>query len=385
MNNRVDYLDNLKVLLTILVVAVHAAITYGSEGGWYWAEPTNDLLAIVPLTLLSAVSQSFFMSLFFFLAAYFTPASYDRKGVARFVKDRLIRLGIPCVLFGFGIGPLTLLFTLRVLEGIPFHYSESIHLGPLWFAEALLFLTGAYVVFRLIRDRVVASGTASGDARRPKARSFWIAGVVMAVLTFGARWVYPVGEGYWGMQFGSFPQYIMMFVAGLMAYRRRWLDGVSSIPTWKLGVAAAVLTVTFPVAMFLGADTETGFVYFLGGPYWQAGVYAVWESAMCIVMSLLLVGIFGRRSARRSSLDDSLVTTGSVAAPTRALRADSLSASAFTAYILHPLVLVSIAAAMVGLNAHPLVKFVILLATGTAVTFLIAEHFRKLPLLRRVL
>ena len=96
--NRLSYIDSLKVLLTILVVVVHSAVTYGSEGGWYYEEATNALPAIIPLTLISAVSQSFFMSLFFFFGAYFTPSSLERKGALKFSLDRIKRLGTPCLL-----------------------------------------------------------------------------------------------------------------------------------------------------------------------------------------------------------------------------------------------------------------------------------------------
>ncbi len=83
-NRRTDWIDKIRVLLTILVIAVHAGVTYGSEGGWYYQQPTDSLLVIVPLTLISAVSQSFFMSLFFFVSGYFIPASYEKKGLWRF-------------------------------------------------------------------------------------------------------------------------------------------------------------------------------------------------------------------------------------------------------------------------------------------------------------
>ena len=35
MNQRLAYLDNLKILLVVGVVGVHTAITYGLDGSWY--------------------------------------------------------------------------------------------------------------------------------------------------------------------------------------------------------------------------------------------------------------------------------------------------------------------------------------------------------------
>ncbi len=45
---RTEWIDRVRVLLTILVIAVHAGVTYGSEGGWYYQQPTDSLMVIVP-------------------------------------------------------------------------------------------------------------------------------------------------------------------------------------------------------------------------------------------------------------------------------------------------------------------------------------------------
>ena len=47
------------------------------------------------------------MALLFFIAGYFAAAAYDRKGFSPFVHDRLVRLGLPTLLYMFAIGPLT--------------------------------------------------------------------------------------------------------------------------------------------------------------------------------------------------------------------------------------------------------------------------------------
>lgn len=59
------------------------------------------------LTLLTAVDQAFFMGMCFLVAGYFTPGSWRKKGTVRFVRERLVRLGIPLLAFGFVRGPQT--------------------------------------------------------------------------------------------------------------------------------------------------------------------------------------------------------------------------------------------------------------------------------------
>ena len=100
---RASYLDNLKTALTALVIAHHAAITFGADGSWYYRDPSEPYS--LPLTVFVGVNQSFFMGLFFFAAGYFTPASFERKGFWRFLSDRALRLGLPTLFFGWVIAP----------------------------------------------------------------------------------------------------------------------------------------------------------------------------------------------------------------------------------------------------------------------------------------
>src|SRR5690348_10114210 len=93
---RLNFLDNLKIALTMLVVAHHAGQPYGGSNGWWFMNSKQT----THLGHFFAVNAGFFMSLFFLISAYFLPASLEKKGGARFLKDRLKRLGIP-LLVGF--------------------------------------------------------------------------------------------------------------------------------------------------------------------------------------------------------------------------------------------------------------------------------------------
>jgi fucose 4-O-acetylase-like acetyltransferase len=104
--SRIYFLDNLKVLLTILVVLHHSAQPYGPGGGWWIAsDPNQTPIDFIVLGLFMAVNMSFFMGFFFMISAYFVPGSLDRKGLFKFVNDRLVKLGVPIPIFIFGIFP----------------------------------------------------------------------------------------------------------------------------------------------------------------------------------------------------------------------------------------------------------------------------------------
>ena len=96
MTPRLAYLDNLKILLVVGVIAMHTAITYGLDGSWYlesYDEMPDALVGAVSFVL--GVGWLFGLGLFFLIAGRLSAPSLDRKGSARFARDRLIRLGVP--------------------------------------------------------------------------------------------------------------------------------------------------------------------------------------------------------------------------------------------------------------------------------------------------
>ena len=361
-SKRLTYIDNLRTLLTILVIILHAAVTYGSEGGWYYEEPTEDMLAIIPLTMISAIFQSFFMGLFFFIGGYFTPGSYDRKGTWKYLLDRLLRLGIPCLIFYFGVGPLASYLAVALLEGGEAVYAP--HIGTMWFAQALLLLG---ILYALVRGISRSKPESEAKSSFPAVWQLILGAAAMAALTWLVRYFYPRGTGMFGMIFGDFPQYIVMFVAGLIAYRQDWLASVETVKQKWFWIALAALILLLPLMMVLGEDPDLGFDLFMGGLYWQAVAYATWESCMCIVVSLLLLQIFKKRYNAQIKLSA------------------VMSSAAFTVYIIHPIVLLLASYLLLALPAHPLIKFVLLAVLGIAITFPLAGLIRKLPLLRHIL
>jgi glucan biosynthesis protein C len=363
-SERMDWLDRVKTLMTVLVISVHAAVTYGSEGGWYYQESTGDMVTVVLLTMQNAVLQSFFMSLFFFISGYFIPKSLEKKGTGKFVMDKLTRLGLPCLAFFFALGPLTIWIAETRLEGLGFTYRDSVHIGPLWFAQALLIFTGIYLVLRRLISRYLPDRPIPAT---PSKKHLYLLFVFLAVATFLARWAWPMGEGIWGMQLGSFPQYIALFSLGILSRKRGWLADLSRISIPKTGGLALFGIVLLPVFMMFGEDPVLGLAPFMGGFYWQAGFYAIWESGMCIVMCLFILALYSRRNRLHTGFSR------------------EFSASAYTVYIIHPAVLLGLTLLQAGWEIHPLLKFASLLVSGTALSLFLGAPIRRLPGLKKVL
>ena len=283
---RAVWIDRLRAALTGLVILHHAAITYGASGSWFYkaTEATN-----VPLTFLAAVNQAFFMGLFFIISGALAPVSLERKGAAAFLGDRVIRLGVPVLVFGLVLGPLTVALAsapigdilsdtvARILRG-------SFILGPLWFPAALLLFS---VVLAFWPARGVAAGAVPPFAG-------WL-GLAFAtgLAALLIRQVVPVGATVAGFQLGYFASYIVLYVVGVRAGRNGWLDRLPRRSLWRAMTVGLVALPILPVAL-LSTDApqfETGF-----SP--AAIVYAFWEPLVALGAIAALVFWSQRRGNR---------------------------------------------------------------------------------------
>jgi peptidoglycan/LPS O-acetylase OafA/YrhL len=377
---RLYFVDNLRILLIILVVLHHLAITYGHTGGWYYFEGQPDDLTTIVFLMFTVINQAFFMGFFFMISGYFTPGSYDRKGTGPFLKDRLVRLGIPLLFFMVIIEPL-LLYILAVnvnnyagsLWQFLTRYFESHYVikfspgtGPLWFIETLLIFAFIYVLWRrLVKPEVPVPP--QQDGKVPGNMAIAIFALALGVVSFMVRIWLPIGSTFelLNLQLPFFPQYIALFVLGLIAYRNNWFLGVSEA-TGKFWLRITIgLIILLPVLFILGGAEDP--TPFLGGGHWQSLLLALWEQFLCMGMIITLLVWFRRRFNHQGRL------------------AKTMSASAYTVYIIHAPVIVLVALALQDINLYPLIKYPLVALIVVPLCFLLANYIRKLPLARRIL
>jgi len=72
--NRVTYLDNLRILLTILVIVHHVAASYGEVGVWYYTEPVSG-----PVSAIVASLAKFLVAAPLAVGLLFASAHYIRQ------------------------------------------------------------------------------------------------------------------------------------------------------------------------------------------------------------------------------------------------------------------------------------------------------------------
>jgi peptidoglycan/LPS O-acetylase OafA/YrhL len=247
MTARVDYVDAVRVLLIMLVVAHHSVEPYTV------ANPPELPLPDPPMPRVSVflwVNANFFMGFFFFLAGYYTKSAYDRRGGGRFLGDRALRLGVPLVLgtllfvstttwvhsvFDPAVPPVDWWTSLtRDFLGIgakPAYWPATrrwpeFNFGHLWFIEHLLIWAVLYAAWRRFAP---PPGGILRHNDPPSHLELVGYAILLALVTFGIRIGFPINRwigflGFIQMEPAHIAQYASLFVIGVYAGPRRWIE-----------------------------------------------------------------------------------------------------------------------------------------------------------------
>ena len=383
--SRLFFLDHLRTFLAILVVLHHVALVYGaSVQGFYYIEPPFTSPGVVnPLAYLALLvfvlsNQAWFMGAFFLLAGYFAPDSLDRKGAGSFLRDKLLRLGIPILLFYFVLNPIsrigwwlmptsmTGITTPLSLEAYP----RLLGLGPLWFVLMLLVFDIGYALWRLLTKNRTSSTMA--DSSVPSYPGIGLFIMTLAVVSYLVRMVIPLGESVWEFPTLAYlPQYLSFFVLGIVASRRNWLQSLPS-SMGIVGLVAAVVgsVLLYPLALsgrMFAPELHPAFANAMGNGHWQSAVYALWDSLFAVGMCIGLITLF-------RDLIDGQGRFGRF-----------LSQHSYAVYILHMPVIVFLAYALRGITLGSILKFGLASVIIVPVCFAVAYIIRKIPGVSRVL
>jgi hypothetical protein len=367
---RLFHLDNLKIFLTILVIFHHSAIAYGKVGDWLVKDPAVDELSSIFLAFFGAINQSYFMSVFFLLAGYFTPRSFEKKGSSGFIRDRLIRLGIPILLYTTIILNIHEFLSATFLKHVSFSFVWNYEPSHLWFLQALLLFTLIYVVYRQIVDRNTSQKffQYSQDCFPPNT-TLILSIIILGGLTFAVRLIIPVGIRVVGLQFAHFPHYIFSFFVGILAQRGDWFNRLTKAQAYKWGISALIVSSFFFPLVIFGGVLENGanIVKLSGGMHWQSLAYSLWETILFIGISVFLLYFFRERFSKAGTF------------------ARSMAGNVFTVYIIHQTVLFGLNILFLSINIPAIIKFFLVGSITVLISFPLSTLIRRIHGVRSVL
>jgi hypothetical protein len=234
-------------------------------------------------------------------------------------------------------------------------------IGPLWFAAALLILSVIYYIVRLL----VRSGSISINFV-PTQITLLLAALVTGAGAFALRLWVPVGQQVLSMQIGYFSSYIVLFIGGCVVARSRWLEQIdANIARRWIIICLITIPTLFVYGILSGAvhgapfDTKGGWTL-------PALAYAFWEPF--VAWGIILGMLWRFRVARHPSQ-----------------KWKNWSPRAFTAYIIHPPVVVAMGLVLSDWPMPNSAKFLFAGICSIVLSFGLARPILAIPGIRRIL
>jgi surface polysaccharide O-acyltransferase-like enzyme len=376
---RVPYLDNLKLILVAVIIAGHGALAYGDlESAWPYQDVQEVQLTATADIMLSAVvvpAVLFVMGLFFLVSGHVTPGSVARKGPQKFARDRLVRLGLPLLVWTLVLWPGAIWISALAAGQSHSFWTELttaepiLDTGPLWFVEVLLIYSLAYAAWRRWHPgTAIRPGSDGSDSLSGRTLVALAVGVSLATIL--VRPILPIASGQIGQShLWQWPQFVAMFALGIIAAQRSWLDPVPDRIRRRCGYAAiggvTAWGVLSGIVAIAGVDPD---VVFDRGFHWASLTMAAIEGPLAVGASVWLLGLAQRRLNRR---------------PGALGRA--LSRSAYGAFLLQGVVLIALMVALRPVPVAAEAKAVTVALLGVAGSFALAWFVVNRTRLGRIL
>lgn len=382
---RQAWIDRLRTAVIVLVVNMHCCVTYSYVGDWYLKDgPEGSLREKLPYIFWIFHLQSFFMGLLFFIAGSMADAAIRRHGASRFMRERLLRLGAPALLYMTVLHPLIVFGLLRSgarIDDVQWMSAYKLYFttgqvlsgsGPMWFVIALLLFSAALAVWRGLSNKWRVTERRAA----PRASAIVAFAAVLAIATAVTRCYLPIGTSVLNLQLCYFPQYIGAFAVGVLAGAEGWLSELAASRQAK--VAGQIAITAGPLALglllFLGGGPtegprpgEHGPILYFGG--WNAQAYwaAAWEQFTGVGLALGMLAWFKRRTAQERPLWQ------------------WLTQRSFAVYLFHAPILIWLTLQFRSIHVDQLSHVLLLTVIGLMASFVVADGARRIPWLRRAL
>ena len=370
---RLYYLDNLMIFLSVLVVLHHVSISYGTMGGWCYVTPEKLTGTIqIFLSMLTGIEASFSMSLFFFISAFLTIPSLEKKGVRKFMKARLIRLVIPLLFVMIILAP-SILYYIEIHNGTTqlswlsyvLQQNANPYTSHVWFILVLIIFELVYICYwKFLKPHFSISKCLSDNI--PTHVNILTIIVLCSGLTILVRHFSPLGQNFIGIEFSNITPYIFMYAIGILVYRKHWLNGLSrkvAIIWFPISIVAATY---FCMIIYLLIKHPTQIDKFLALS-WESVSLALAQTFLCIGFSGFFLHLFMKK----------LNFTNFTLSIMRENR--------YGVYIFHSAVVVGVTIMLESLILNPTIKYIIACILCIAFSYLLVWLIRKIPVVQRII
>jgi peptidoglycan/LPS O-acetylase OafA/YrhL len=383
--------DYLRAFIVLLVLLHHSVLGYMV----LWpAQPATFTILPAPIVdlqrwpgfdLLALFNDTFFMALMFLLSGLFVWPSLKRKGGARFLCDRILRLGVPFAVAAGILMPLAYYPSYAVTGADPgfLAYARAwLSLGfwpsgPAWFIWLLLVFDAVAAGIYVLRRR----WTANTQAPRPLGVYGRLPAFVVVLLVVSALVYVPMELAFGAERWLSFGPFSFQ-ASRLLLYATYFLAGI------QLGASGIE-------SGLLGRDAALARRW----PIWLSAGLAAYALRLAVIITLVLPVAAAHRplplSLRLLSDLTLVLCCGTISfafialfrrfAVARRPVFDSLSASSYGMYLVHYPVVVWLQFALFTVALGPIAKGATVYVGTVILSWGSVVALRRIPVIARVL
>lgn len=371
-------IDYLRTFIIVLVLVHHSILAYVVFGKfnpehYLWSTaPIVDPQRWVGFDVAVSFNDVFFMSLMFFVSGLFVWPNLTRKGTGAFLRDRMLRLGVPFAIAVTFLMPLAFYPSFKMTgadAGYFAFWRDTVTggpwpAGPPWFVGVLLVFD---CVAALIYWAVPGIGSAIRDTTLGIFKRPLVFFLILAALSAAAFFPMLIGFGssYWfalgpmTVQACRALHYTVYFFAGVAvsAYgldRSDFVPGGSLSRRWMLWSAAGLAS----FMIFLSIITN-----------WPPpiGAFGRWFVIACAALSFACLAIFLRFANRRFAIFE------------------SLNDNSYGIYLIHYLFVVWLQYALMNVDLPAIAKASIVFTAVLALSWGVIAALRRVPAIAKTI
>ncbi len=382
--NRIVFMDRMRVGLVVLVILLHATGAYTNVLMWTVQDKPKSVLMDIMVFFL----DGFLMPLLYFISGYFAHHALRKRSRWEFLVSKFRRVGLPFVTIALFLTPfITYVGVLNWMPNPPGffnfwlpHVKSAADFTPLlfstievasrhwmeyscwhlWFVIVLLVFYILYAGYDFLKEKIHTVAPSRGKGAQIGIHFAMIcAGALIIVFYSLANLVVPEWVwwkmGIFYLQPVRMPIYLVIFMFGAYSGSRKWFSNGVPGNTWIWGTAFVLFSAALIPCMF--------HVFRMWGklsPYPFSLLHALIRTGVIISSLGFFMNYFTHRSAKKSPLD-------------------IMSGVSYEIYIIHLPVVIAIAKLFTMVTMSPLLKFVFVgvIATGTSYAtgrYLIKPH-----------
>lgn len=360
---REQWVDTLRVVLISGVIVVHTATAYVTDfAGYYYDDErvTNDLVSMA-FALPALLGAVYGLGPLFVVAGWFSVRSLVRHGPAGFVGTRLLRLGVPLVLFVVVVNPLAD-YLGDLWEEDRLTLAQNVadtEFSIMWFVMALLACSFGYAALRAARPLTT-------PPPRPGRRALVLGAVLTGAVSLAVWQATTLTDTHlMNVRVSAWTQGAVLFALGVRAAESGWDGRLSRRAERLLGVLTAVgLGLTGALLAHAASRDELDLV--LEGLGWANLSFAAVYGLVSVTYALWCLAWVRRRW------------------PTHGPLLAKAGRGSYAAYLLHPVLLVSLMLAFRAVPVGSQLKFVLVALVAVPACFTVGYAVTRIPGVGRV-